>query len=136
MFVGVALRSVTWLVQQRGQPFVSTVTTNVPGPQSPWFLLGRRLLEVYPYVPIGEGLRTGVAILSYDGQVAFGVTADYDAAPDVDVLADGIGRGIAELVALADGRPAGEALRVRAPLAAAPAGARRARAARRGSAGG
>jgi diacylglycerol O-acyltransferase / wax synthase len=136
MFVGVALRSVTWLVQHRGQPFVSTVTTNVPGPQSPWFLLGRRLLEVYPYVPIGEGLRTGVAILSYDGQVAFGVTADYDAAPDVDVLADGIGRGIAELVALADGRPAGEALRVRAPLAAAPAGARRARAARRGSAGG
>jgi diacylglycerol O-acyltransferase / wax synthase len=135
MFVGVALRSVTWLVQHRGQPFVSTVTTNVPGPQAPWYLLGRRLLEAYPYVPIGEGLRTGVAIFSYDGQVTFGVTADYDEVPDVDVLAGGIARGMAELVAAADGRPGGE-LRIRAPMATAPTAVPRGRASRRGTAGG
>jgi diacylglycerol O-acyltransferase / wax synthase len=133
MFVGVAMRSVTWLVQHRGQAFVSTVTTNVPGPQAPWYLLGRRLLETYPYVPIGEGLRTGVAIFSYDGQVTFGVTADFDSIPEVEVLADGIGRGMAELVALAKGEPADGELTVRAPLATAPAAARRARASRRGS---
>jgi diacylglycerol O-acyltransferase / wax synthase len=136
MFVGVALRSTTWLVQHRGQPFVSTVTTNVPGPQTPWFLLGRRLLETYPYVPIGEGIRTGIAIFSYDGQLTFGVTADYDEVPDVDVLADGIGRGVAELVALGRGEPADGELNVRAPLATAPAAAPRARASRRGTAGG
>jgi diacylglycerol O-acyltransferase / wax synthase len=136
MFVGVALRSVTWLVQHRGQPFVSTVTTNVPGPQIPWYLRGRRLLEAYPYVPIGEGLRTGVAIFSYDGQLTFGVTADYDSVPDVDVLADGIGAGIVELVALAGGDQQAAALSVRAPMAAAPAAATRGRASRRGSGGG
>jgi diacylglycerol O-acyltransferase / wax synthase len=133
MFVGVALRSVTWLVQHRGQPFVSTVTTNVPGPQAPWYLLGRRLLEAYPYVPIGEGLRTGVAIFSYDGQVTFGVTADYDTVPDVDVLTAGIGHGITELVELASGDRGAAELSVRAPLAAARAAGTRARASRRGS---
>jgi diacylglycerol O-acyltransferase / wax synthase len=109
MLVGVALRSVTWLVQHRGQRFVSTVTTNVPGPQAPWYLQGRRLLEAYPYVPIGAGLRTGVAIFSYDGQLTFGVTADFDTVPDAEVLASGIARGVAELVALARGQdPAGD----------------------------
>jgi diacylglycerol O-acyltransferase / wax synthase len=136
MFVGVALRSVTWLVQRRGQPFVSTVTTNVPGPQAPWYLLGRRLLEAYPYVPIGEGLRTGIAIFSYDGQVTFGVTADYDAVPDVDILSTGIADGIVELVELATGDRAAAELSVRAPLATAPRAGTRARASRRGSAGG
>ena len=100
MFVGLALRSATLLVQRSGQPFVSSVTTNVPGPQHPLYLLGRRMLAAYPYVPIGEGLRTGVAIFSYDGQLTFGVTADYDRVPDVEVLADGIERGVAELVDL------------------------------------
>jgi diacylglycerol O-acyltransferase / wax synthase len=135
MLVGVALRSVTWLVQHRGQRFVSTVTTNVPGPQTPWYLRGRRLLEVYPYVPIGAGLRTGVAIFSYDGQLTFGVTADFDTVPDAEVLADGIARGVRELVALARGEDPDGELSVRAPLAAAPAGGSRGRASRRGSGG-
>jgi diacylglycerol O-acyltransferase / wax synthase len=136
MFVGVALRSVTWLVQHRGQPFVSTVTTNVPGPQRPWYLLGRRLLETYPYVPIGEGLRTGIAIFSYDGQVTFGVTADFDSVPDIDVLASGIRDGIVELVRAARGGKGPKPLSARAPLAATPRAATRARASRRGNAGG
>lgn len=99
MLVGLTLRSVTELVQRRGQRFVSTVTTNVPGPQEPRYLLGRRLLTASPYVPIGEGFRTGIAIFSYDGRFAFGVTADLDSAPDVEVLAQGIEAGIADLLA-------------------------------------
>ena len=99
MFVGLALRAVTELLQ-RHQRYVSTVTTNVPGPQQPLYLLGCQLLEAYPYVPIAEGIRTGVAIFSYNEQLTFGVTGDYDQAPDIEVLADGIERGLADLVAL------------------------------------
>jgi len=79
------------------QPLVQTVTTNVPGPRVPLFVLGRRLAEVYPYVPIGNSLRIGVAVISYLDQFSFGITADYNSVPDVEILAAGIGRGLAEL---------------------------------------
>jgi diacylglycerol O-acyltransferase len=54
-----------------------------------------------PYVPLGGQCRTGIAIFSYDGQVNFGVTGDYDTTPDLDVLCRGIEDGMAELGALA-----------------------------------
>ena len=46
---------------------VNTVTTNVPGPQHPLYACGRRMLESFPYVPLGGHVRVGVAIFSYDG---------------------------------------------------------------------
>jgi diacylglycerol O-acyltransferase / wax synthase len=98
-FVGLALRGVSSLLH-RHQRYITTVTTNVPGPQTPQHLLGRRMVKAFPYVPIAEGLRTGVAIFSYDGQLTFGVTADLGEVPDVEVLADGITRGMDELLAL------------------------------------
>ena len=79
------------------QPLVQTVTTNVPGPRVPLYLLGRRMEAAYPYVPIGSSLRTGVAIFSYLDTISFGITADYDAMPDLTILTEGIGRGLAEL---------------------------------------
>lgn len=83
------------------QPLVQTVTTNVPGPRFPLYLLGRKLTELYPYVPIGNNLRIGVAIFSYLDRFTFGITADYRAVPqpDLDLLSRGIKRGIAELKA-------------------------------------
>jgi diacylglycerol O-acyltransferase len=81
---------------------VNTVTTNVPGPQLPLYVLGRRMRRVYPYVPLAGQVRVGVAIFSYDGAVTFGVTGDFDAAPDVERLAEGIEDGMGELVKLAD----------------------------------
>src|SRR6185437_1763732 len=83
------------------QPLVQTVTTNVPGPRFPLYLLGRELIELYPYVPIGDNLRIGVAIFSYLDRFTFGITADYRAVPqaDLDLLARGIKLGIAELKA-------------------------------------
>jgi diacylglycerol O-acyltransferase len=69
---------------------VNTVTTNVPGPQYPLFALGREMLEYLPFVPLSEGIRIGVAILSYNGQITFGVTGDYDTAPDVHFMAEQI----------------------------------------------
>ncbi len=83
------------------QRSVNTVTTNVPGPQQPLFLTGRRMLEAVPYVPLGGQVRIGVAIFSYDGALKFGVTGDYDTAPDIDVLCAGIESSMRELVAAA-----------------------------------
>jgi diacylglycerol O-acyltransferase / wax synthase len=96
--VGVLLRTTTRLAQRRGQRYVSTVTTNVPGPQVPLYLLGRRMVDAYPFVPIGEGLRTGIAIFSYDGALTFGLTGDYDTTEDLDVLARGIEEGMEMLL--------------------------------------
>lgn len=82
---------------QRG---VVALATNVPGPRHRLRVFDREVLRMMPIPPIALGLRTGVAIVSYADELAFGITADYDAAPDVDELAAGIEHGIAELVAL------------------------------------
>ena len=79
------------------QPLVQTVTTNVPGPRRPLYVLGRPLIALHPYVPIGNAVRISIAILSYLDTVSFGVTADYDSAPDLDTFTEGIRRGLAEL---------------------------------------
>ena len=80
------------------QRSLNTVTTNVPGPQIPLYVLGRRMLQAFPFVPLGGQMRVTVAIFSYNGHVNFGVTGDYDAAPDVDVLCRGIEKGLADLL--------------------------------------
>lgn len=77
---------------------IATVTTNVPGPPVTLYALGREVLELMPYVPIADRVRIGVAIFSYRDTLTFGITGDYDTAPDLDVLAQGIGDSLAELV--------------------------------------
>ena len=79
-----------------------TATTNVPGPQQPVFTLGRRMLESFPFVPVVGSIRIVVAIFSYDGGLYFGVTGDYDGAPDINVLTAGIERGMRDLLVLAE----------------------------------
>jgi diacylglycerol O-acyltransferase len=92
------------LATRMPQHNVNTVTTNVPGPQVPLHLAGRRMLEVFPYVPLGGHVRIGVAIYSYDGALGFGVTGDYDTAPDIGVLCAGIEHGVDALLAAARAR--------------------------------
>jgi WS/DGAT/MGAT family acyltransferase len=86
---------------------IATVTTNVPGPQQPLYSLGRKLVEIIPYVPIATSLRTGVSIFSYCGQLTFGVTGDYATTPDIGVLARAIEDGIGELMKAALAQPEG-----------------------------
>ncbi|HET7051200.1 MAG TPA: wax ester/triacylglycerol synthase family O-acyltransferase [Solirubrobacteraceae bacterium] len=74
--------------------------TNVPGPQIPLYSFGARLREVHPVVPLAAAHSVGIAIFSYDGSVSFGVIADSESTPDIDVLADGIEAGVEELLAL------------------------------------
>src|SRR5947208_511025 len=81
---------------------INTVTTNVPGPQLPLYACGRQMLEAFPFVPIAGHLRIGVAIFSYNGMLNFGVTGDYDTAPDIGVLCRGVEDGMSELLKLAD----------------------------------
>jgi len=92
----------TRLGAKAGQRNVNTVTTNVPGPQIPLYVLGRRMLKAFPYVPLAGQVRVGVAIFSYDHQVNFGITGDFDAAPDIDVLCHGIDDTMAALLKKAD----------------------------------
>ncbi|HTR90673.1 MAG TPA: wax ester/triacylglycerol synthase family O-acyltransferase [Trebonia sp.] len=91
----------SWLVRKvfgLPQREIVTVTTNVPGPREPLYWMGRRLEEIIPYVPIASTVRTGISIFSYDGEITFGITADYRANPDLEVLARGIEHGVAELL--------------------------------------
>ncbi len=94
-----------------GQHSLNTVTTNVPGPQFPLYCLGHEMTEYRPFVPISHGLRVGTAILSYNGQLFFGITGDYRTVPEVGLLAETTAAGVADLhdralEALGDHRPA------------------------------
>jgi len=83
---------------------IVTVTTNVPGPQQPLYGLGRRLVEIIPYVPIATTVRIGVSIFTYSGNVTFGITGDYATTPDIDVFAERLEEGVAELLTAATSR--------------------------------
>jgi hypothetical protein len=80
---------------------IVTVTTNVPGSPRELAVVGRRILEIFPYVPIAVRLRTGVAALSYCDRMSFGITADFDTSPDISLFAGALERTVATLTAAA-----------------------------------
>jgi diacylglycerol O-acyltransferase / wax synthase len=96
---------------QARQRLFNLVVTNVPGPQFPLYLLGRELESIYPMVPLAENTALGIAILSYNGQLNFGLVADYDALADVEVLADELRAATEELAAAAGVPPRGRPTR-------------------------
>jgi diacylglycerol O-acyltransferase / wax synthase len=79
------------------QRFFNLVVTNVPGPQFPLYLLGRRMLDPFPMVPLAKNQALGIALLSYDGRINFGLVGDYDLLWDLDDFADELERALAEL---------------------------------------
>jgi diacylglycerol O-acyltransferase len=101
---------------QRG---VVDLATNVPGPRGHQTLMGRQVLEILPIPPIALQLRTGIAMLSYADKFLFGITADFDTAPDIEALAAGIEHGVTQLVAAsrAGRRKRGSPRRQSVPLA-------------------
>ena len=76
----------------------NVVVTNVPGPQFPLYAAGARMLEMYPVVPLAKGQAVSIGLTSYDGGVYYGLNADRDAMPDIDVLAQCLEESLAELV--------------------------------------
>jgi len=84
------------------QPFVNLVVTNVPGSPVPLYMLGARLQEAVPVVPLARNLDLSVGILSYAGALCFGFLADAELVPDLHVLAEGVEKSLAELIAAAN----------------------------------
>jgi len=89
---------------QARQRLFNLVVTNVPGPQMPLYMLGRELDALFPMVPLAENTALGIAIMSYNGQLNFGLVTDYDAIADVEVLADELRSSIEDLAAAAETR--------------------------------
>jgi diacylglycerol O-acyltransferase / wax synthase len=82
---------------QSHQRFFNLVVTNIPGPQFPLYLMGRKLESVFPMVPLAKRQSVCFGIMSYDGQVNFGLTADFDTMADLDVLAADLEASLREL---------------------------------------
>jgi WS/DGAT/MGAT family acyltransferase len=80
-----------------GSRMFNLTITNVPGPRERLYAFGAPLLEVLPLVPLFAGHTVGIAVVSYAGQMVFGLNADLVGAPDVEVLADGLRRAFADL---------------------------------------
>jgi diacylglycerol O-acyltransferase / wax synthase len=102
-YVAPTLMSLAARVVHR-QPFFNLIVTNVPGPQQPLYLMGARLLEAFPIVPLTRNLSVVVGILSYDGMLHFGLWGDRDAAADIEVLGSGIDDAFTELLKIAQER--------------------------------
>ncbi len=83
-----ALAAFGWLVQH--QPFFNLIVTNVPGPSVPLYVLGAKMLEAFPMVPLVGNQGLGVAVLSYMDQLNLGILVDPTVCPDVDAFCDGI----------------------------------------------
>jgi len=77
------------------------IVTNVPGPQFPLYVLGREMLQAIPVAFLPENHALAIAIMSYNGQMNFGLLGDFDALPDIDSIGDSIAEELATLVSLA-----------------------------------
>jgi diacylglycerol O-acyltransferase / wax synthase len=106
---------------QARQRFFNLVVTNVPGPQSELFVLGRRLIDLFPMAPLAKRQALCIAVMSYNGKLNFGLLGDYDEMPDLENLARSIQYSLDELrvaagveAAVAETAPLPEAARTTA----------------------
>jgi hypothetical protein len=99
------------------QRFFNLVITNVPGPQIPLYIAGRRMIDPFPMVPLAKNQALGVALLSYAGKINFGIVGDLDEMWDLEDFADDVRESLGELAAEAgveltvDREPAARAVR-------------------------
>jgi diacylglycerol O-acyltransferase / wax synthase len=100
---------------QPAQRFFNLVVTNVPGPQFPLYVLGRQMESIFPMVPLAQRQALCIGIMSYNGQVNFGLIGDYDAMADLDSFALDLEAEIEEAIATAP--PAAKPPRVKAVVA-------------------
>jgi len=109
---------------QPAQRFFNLVVTNVPGPQFPLYVLGRRMESIFPMVPLARRQALCVGIMSYNGQVNFGLIGDYDGMADLDSFALDLEAATVETIATAPTKPKGtKARKARASASSNGAGA-------------
>ena len=99
--VAATIKAATAAMHSMPQHLLNTVVTNVPGPQQPLYAMGREMVEYLPFVPVSEGIRIGVAVMSYHGGMSFGLTGDLGSVPELRSMAEQIEIAVAELVDLA-----------------------------------
>jgi diacylglycerol O-acyltransferase / wax synthase len=110
------------------------LVTNIPGPQFPLYVLGRQLEDLFPVAFLPSRQALAVAIMSYSGGIDFGLLADYDALPDLDLIAAGLSESLEELLDAAREKSAAPKLPEsrevkpdRSPASIVPAGSSRPR---------
>ena len=81
------------------------IVTNIPGPQFPLYVLGRQVEDLFPVAFLPRDHALAVAIMSYNGGIDYGLLADFDALPDIDLIAEGIEETLRELLLAAEGKP-------------------------------
>jgi diacylglycerol O-acyltransferase / wax synthase len=82
------------------------IVTNIPGPQLPLFLLGRELRDLFPIAFLPDHHALAIAIMSYNGGIEYGLLGDYDALPDIGLIAEGLEASLQELLQAANGKAA------------------------------
>jgi diacylglycerol O-acyltransferase / wax synthase len=82
------------------------LVTNIPGPQRPLYVLGRRLEDLFPVAFLPKNHALAIAIMSYDRGIDYGLLGDYDALPDIGTIGEGIDLALQELLDAARGGPA------------------------------
>lgn len=87
---------------QNRQRLFNLVVTNVPGPQEPLYLLGRKMTALYPVVPLTRNTALGIAAMSYCGRLSFGLLADYDTLPDLGEVVEDIKGALFDLCRAAE----------------------------------
>jgi hypothetical protein len=95
-WTGASVLGLAMRFASQASPF-NLVVTNVPGPPAPLYLLGARMLEAYPLVPLFMGQALGVALFSNAGKLFWGFNADWDALPDLNNLVGAVEASLAEL---------------------------------------
>jgi diacylglycerol O-acyltransferase / wax synthase len=105
---------------QARQRFFNLVVTNVPGPQFPLYVLGRRLRVLYPVVPLARRQALGIAVMSYDGHLGFGLLGDFDALPELESITGDLKWAIDRLARAAGLAPAPKRRPKKAAAKAAP----------------
>jgi len=85
---------------------METLVTNVPGPQFPIYLAGRKLRAMYPIIPLGGSLRVSTGVLSYDGTLNFGISGGTYAGDQIAQIREGISETLNELLSPAQQTPA------------------------------
>jgi len=93
---------------------INLVVSNVPGPQIPMYVAGAKLLAEYPIMPIAENMGLSIAVTSLAGTMAFGITADWDTLPDIELLSRSMDESILELQKAAEQESAGRSARAAA----------------------
>lgn len=99
------LRRLTLMAAMRQR--VNVATASIPGPPTPLYLAGARMLEVFPLIPLIADEPLGIGALSYAGDLFIGIVADSDACPDIDVLAAGIRDELEQLKSVYHSSPNG-----------------------------